>query len=216
MSRHPHATPARALCSPPTSPSAGGRGGSSAGRSSAGPDAPVASALADTLALDAALALPDLMFLYFDKMSMAASLEVRVPFLDPDLVRFCTDLPDSRKVWLGRRKELLKRASRGLVDEEIINKRKRGFFHSALGAWLRVHRDTLLSDTLLDPRALARGQYDPAAVRTPSQPPGSRRQEERPAAPVPHAAGRVGSSCSSMAMARRSTRRRSWHLPRSP
>lgn len=122
--------------------------------------------LGETLALDRSLGLVDNMLLYFDKMSMAASLEVRVPFLDPDLVRFCTDLPDSRKVWLGRRKELLKRASRGLVDEEIINKRKRGFFHSALGAWLRVHRDTLLSDTLLDPRALARGQYDPAAVRT--------------------------------------------------
>jgi asparagine synthase (glutamine-hydrolysing) len=121
--------------------------------------------LGETLALDTRLALVDNMLLYFDKMSMAASLEVRVPFLNTELVSFCTQLPDSRKVWLGRRKELLKRASGGLVDKEIINKRKRGFFHAALGAWLRVHRDTLLSDTLLDPRALARGQYDPAAVR---------------------------------------------------
>jgi asparagine synthase (glutamine-hydrolysing) len=121
--------------------------------------------LGETLALDSRLALVDNMLLYFDKMSMAASLEVRVPFLDTELVRFCNQLPDSRKVWMGRRKELLKRASRGLVDAQIINKRKRGFFHAALGAWLRVHRDTLLSDTLLDPRALARGQYDPAAVR---------------------------------------------------
>ncbi len=123
-------------------------------------------ALAQTLALDTRMALVDNMLLYFDKMSMAASLEVRVPFLDPTLVRFCTELPDSRKVWWGRRKELLKRASGGLVDAEIINKRKRGFFHSALGAWLRVHSDALLSDTLLDPRALARGQYDATAVRT--------------------------------------------------
>jgi asparagine synthase (glutamine-hydrolysing) len=122
-------------------------------------------ALAQTLALDTRMALVDNMLLYFDKMSMAASLEVRVPFLDPALVRFCTALPDSRKVWVGRRKELLKRASHGLVDAEIINKRKRGFFHSALGAWLRVHSDALLSDTLLDPRALARGQYDATAVR---------------------------------------------------
>jgi asparagine synthase (glutamine-hydrolysing) len=121
--------------------------------------------LGETLALDTRLALVDNMLLYFDKMSMAASLEVRVPFLDTELVNFCTQLPDSRKVWLGRRKELLKRASSGLVEEQIINKRKRGFFHAALGAWLRVHRDTLLSDTLLDPRARARGQYDPAAVR---------------------------------------------------
>ncbi len=122
-------------------------------------------ALAQTLALDTRMALVDNMLLYFDKMSMAASLEVRVPFLDPALVRFCTELPDHRKVWWGRRKELLKRASAGLVDAEIINKRKRGFFHSALGAWLRVHSDALLSDTLLDPHALARGQYDATAVR---------------------------------------------------
>jgi asparagine synthase (glutamine-hydrolysing) len=122
-------------------------------------------ALAQTLALDTRMALVDNMFLYFDKMSMAASLEVRVPFLDTELVRFCGELPDSRKVWMGRRKELLKRASRGLVDDAIINKRKRGFFHAALGAWLRVHRDTLLSETLLDERALARGQYDAPTVR---------------------------------------------------
>jgi len=121
--------------------------------------------LGETLALDTRLALVDNMLLYFDKMSMAASLEVRVPFLDTELVDFCYQLPDSRKVWLGRRKELLKRASRGLVDEAIVKKPKRGFFHAALGAWLRVHRDSLLSDTLLDPRALARDQYEPRAVR---------------------------------------------------
>ncbi len=120
--------------------------------------------LGQTLALDMRLALADNMLLYFDKMSMASSLEVRVPFLDTQLVGFCMQLPDSRKVWLGRRKELLKRASRGLVDEAIIGKRKRGFFHSALGAWLQVHRDALLTETLRDPRALARGQYDRRAV----------------------------------------------------
>ncbi len=121
--------------------------------------------LGETLALDTRLALVNNMLLYFDKASMAASLEVRVPFLDTDLVRFCAQLPDSRKVWRGRRKELLKRASAGLVNAEIIAKRKRGFFHAALGSWLRVHRDALLTDTLLDPRALAREQYDPVAVR---------------------------------------------------
>ena len=121
-------------------------------------------ALAQTLGMDLRLALVDNMLLYFDKMSMAASLEVRVPFLDTGLVGFCAQLPDSRKVWMGRRKELLKRASRGLVDDAIIDKKKRGFFHSALGAWLRVHRDALLAETLRDPRALARGQYDQAAV----------------------------------------------------
>ena len=106
------------------------------------------------------------MLLYFDKMSMAASLEARVPFLDPDLVRFCAHLPAHRKVWFGRRKELLKRASLGLVDPSIIRKPKRGFFHAALGSWLEVHRDALVAETLLDGRARARGQYDEAAIRS--------------------------------------------------
>jgi asparagine synthase (glutamine-hydrolysing) len=123
------------------------------------------SILSETLYLDSRLALVDNMLLYFDKMSMAASLEVRVPFLDHDLVAFCTALPDSRRVWRLRRKELLKRASRGLVDDEIIKKKKRGFFHSALGAWLRAHGDDLFADVLLDARARDRGQFQPDAVR---------------------------------------------------
>ena len=52
----------------------------------------------ETLHLDTRLALVDNMLLYFDKMSMATSLEVRVPFMDHDVVSFCSQLPDSRKV----------------------------------------------------------------------------------------------------------------------
>jgi asparagine synthase (glutamine-hydrolysing) len=122
------------------------------------------SALGETLHLDRRLALVDNMLLYFDKMSMAASLEARVPFMDHDVVAFCAHLPDSRSVYRNRRKELLKRASRGLVEDAIIDKTKRGFFHSALGAWLHVHRDALVRETLLDGRALARGQYRPQAL----------------------------------------------------
>ena len=95
------------------------------------------SILTQTLYLDSRLALVDNMLLYFDKMSMATSLEVRVPFLDHDVVSFCLALPDSRKVRRGNRKELLKRVSRGLVADEIVDKRKRGFFRSALGTWLQ-------------------------------------------------------------------------------
>ena len=136
-----------------------------------------------------ALALVDNMLLYFDKMSMATSLEVRVPFMDHELVEFCTRLPDSRRVYHGRRKEILKRASRGLVEDAIIDKPKRGFFHSALGAWLGVHRDALVRETLLDGRALARGQYRADAVERPD-PRGGRRggQEEQPAPVLPAAA----------------------------
>ncbi|HSS42845.1 MAG TPA: asparagine synthase (glutamine-hydrolyzing) [Solirubrobacterales bacterium] len=117
------------------------------------------SALTQTLYLDSRLALVDNMLLYFDKMSMATSLEVRVPFMDHDLVSFCFALPDNRKVRRGNRKELLKRVSRGLIDDEIIDKRKRGFFRSALGSWLRAQQGGLLEQTLLDPRTDERGLY---------------------------------------------------------
>ena len=123
------------------------------------------SVLAETLYLDSRLALVDNMLLYFDKVSMATSLEVRVPFLDHDVVSFCSALPDSRRVWLLRRKELLKRASRGLVDEEILKKKKQAFFHGALGAWLRAHGDGLFREVLLDARARERGQFREDAVR---------------------------------------------------
>jgi asparagine synthase (glutamine-hydrolysing) len=85
--------------------------------------------------------------------------------MDHDVVAFCAHLPDDRYIRNGRRKALLKHASRGLVDDAIIDKPKRGFFHSALGAWLRVHREELVRETLLDGRALERGQYRPEALQ---------------------------------------------------
>lgn len=123
------------------------------------------SALTQTLYLDTRLALVDKLLLYFDKMSMATSLEVRVPFMDHDVVSFCLALPDSRKVRLGNRKELLKRVARGLVDDEIVDRRKRGFFRSALGAWLNAQQDGVLAETLLDPRTADRGLFREAEVK---------------------------------------------------
>ena len=127
---------------------------------------PVAlSPLGETLFLDGRLALVDNMHLYVDKMSMAASLEVRVPFMDHDVVSFCSRLPDSRRVWHLHRKELLKRASAGLVGDSTIAKRKQGFFHTALSSWLTVHRDGFVRDSLLDAQATGRGLYRDEAVR---------------------------------------------------
>lgn len=123
------------------------------------------SILSEVLDLDTKLALVDLMFMYFDKMSMASSLEVRVPFTDHDLVAFCTALPDSRKVWKGRQKELLRRASVGLVDDDIIAKKKRAFFVGASGAWITANRANIIHETLLDERSLGRGLFQPAELQ---------------------------------------------------
>ncbi len=121
------------------------------------------SVLGETLHLDTKLALVDLMFLYFDKMSMATSLEIRVPFADHDVVSFCMSLPDDRRIARGRRKEILRRVSRGLLDDETIDKKKRAFFRSASSTWLRSN-ERVVQEVLLDERASARGIFAPGAV----------------------------------------------------
>ena len=122
------------------------------------------SVLRETLYLDTRLALVDLMFLYFDKMSMATSLEIRVPFADHDVVSFCMSLPDDRRITRGRRKEILRRVSRGLLDDATIDKKKRAFFRSASSTWLQANRGGIVEDSLLDERARARGIFNPGAV----------------------------------------------------
>ncbi len=124
------------------------------------------SVLRETLYLDTKLALVDLMFLYFDKMSMATSLEVRVPFADHDVVAFCMALPDDRRITRGRRKEILRRVSRGLLDDATIDKKKRGFFRAASSTWLNTHRDGIVRETLLDQRARDRGIFVPGTVES--------------------------------------------------
>ena len=97
------------------------------------PDHPLLS----TLYIDAQLALPDAMLHYFDQMSMAHSLEVRVPFLDRRVVEFCAKLPAHLKVRRLNTKFVLKHAARGLVPDRIVRKPKVGFFRGATDAWLR-------------------------------------------------------------------------------
>jgi asparagine synthase (glutamine-hydrolysing) len=136
------------------------------------------SVLRQTLLMDMNLALVDLMFLYFDKMSMAASLEVRVPFADHRLVEFSMGLPDSRRIVHGRGKEILRRVSRGLLDDATIDKKKRAFFRAASSTWLQTHRD-IVENVLLDERTRRRGIFAaPALERLIAGSPGAGRAGE--------------------------------------
>jgi asparagine synthase (glutamine-hydrolysing) len=101
---------------------------------------------------DATLGLVDDMLHYFDRTSMAYSLEVRVPFLDHRVVEFCAGVPASSKVRGKETKHLLRMAARGLVPDHIIDKPKIGFFNGAVGSWLD-RQMTALSGVLLDPGA---------------------------------------------------------------
>src|SRR3974390_3175548 len=71
--------------------------------------------------------LPDELLMYGDKLSMAHSLEVRVPYLDKEVVEYGERLPASSKVWPGRGKWGHKEVSRAFLPPAILRRKKRGF-----------------------------------------------------------------------------------------
>src|SRR4051812_21215477 len=100
-----------------------------------------------------------------DRASMAASLELRAPYLDTAVVEFAARLPWRLKMSLTRTKVILKRALRGVVPEEILRRPKKGF-GIPVAAWIRGPLRPLFED-LLSERALREGGvFDPKPVRT--------------------------------------------------
>jgi asparagine synthase (glutamine-hydrolysing) len=112
------------------------------------PDDPLPAALY----LDARLGLVDDMLHYFDRASMAHSLEVRVPFLDHEVVELCAGIPPGLKVRRLTTKYVLKHAARGIVPDRVIDKPKIGFFKPAVDSWFRSQADGAIADYLLDPK----------------------------------------------------------------
>ncbi len=84
---------------------------------------------------DLQLRLPELMLMRVDKMSMAASVECRVPFLDHKFVELAMSIPQALKTKDGVLKSVLKKAVRGLVPDELIDRKKQGF-HAPVAEWL--------------------------------------------------------------------------------
>jgi asparagine synthase (glutamine-hydrolysing) len=118
-----------------------------------------------TLYVDAQLALPADMLHYFDRMSMAHSLEVRVPFLDHHVVEHCSTISPQLKVRRLNRKFILKHAARGVVPDRVIDKRKLGFFRSATDIWLRSQIEGRAASYLLAERPRFADFLDAGAVR---------------------------------------------------
>lgn len=115
---------------------------------------------------DGRLGLVDDMLHYFDRTSMAHSLEVRVPFLDHKLVEFCATIPPGMKVHRGTTKHILRNAARGIVPDEIIDKPKIGFFNGAVGSWFRTQAEGPAVDRLLDPGAATAGMLNRSMVES--------------------------------------------------
>jgi len=99
-----------------------------------------------------------------DQMSMAASIESRVPFLDHKLVEFAARMPESMKVRGMTTKYVLRRIMSGVLPPEILSRRKMGF-PVPIGAWLRGPYRHVLDEFVLGHRALARGLFDEEALK---------------------------------------------------
>jgi asparagine synthase (glutamine-hydrolysing) len=96
-------------------------------------------------------------------MSMAASLESRVPFLDHKLVEFATALPARLKLRGFKTKWILREAVRGILPAEILTRKKMGF-PVPFGLWMRNEWQGVARDVLLDKRTRERGIIEPGAV----------------------------------------------------
>ncbi|HEV3477925.1 MAG TPA: asparagine synthase (glutamine-hydrolyzing) [Gaiellaceae bacterium] len=121
--------------------------------------------LTATLYIDGQLALVDDMLHYFDRASMAHSLEVRVPFLDHELVEYSARIPPHLKVRGIKTKNVLKHAARPFLPESIVDKRKIGFFAAAVGGWFREQTRVQVKDYLLDNTMASSEFLDQAFVR---------------------------------------------------
>ncbi len=98
-----------------------------------------------------------------DQMSMAASIESRVPFIDHELVEFSARLPDEWKLSGLTTKRVLREAMKGLLPESILNRPKMGF-PVPFSKWTRGAWNPIVRDVLLDRRSRERGIIDPVAV----------------------------------------------------
>ncbi len=100
-----------------------------------------------------------------DQMSMAASLESRVPFLDHKLVEFTSSLPERLKLRGWTTKYVLRKSMKDVLPEAILSRPKMGF-PVPIGAWFRGEYSSVIDEYVLSERALARGLFEPDFVRS--------------------------------------------------
>ena len=113
--------------------------------------------------LDAGAQLPECLLLLTDKLTMACSIECRVPFLDTRLSEMAAQIPARHKLPDGRLKGVLKDALRGILPDDVIDRRKRGF-GAPVGAWFKRELTGLRGHLLSRQTVGSRGFVDPDAV----------------------------------------------------
>lgn len=116
------------------------------------------------LILEQRFFLTDHNLIYTDRMSMAAGVEVRVPFLDEDLIAFAATIPDRFKQRFGVGKWILKKAMEPYLPKDILYRPKTGF-GAPLRSWIRGPLQTYVDDILSIKRLTQRNIFDASAVR---------------------------------------------------
>ena len=110
------------------------------------------------LYVDTKTSLPDDLLLKADKMTMANSLELRVPLLDHKMLEFAASLPESLKVHGATTKYIAKEALAERVPREILHRKKAGF-PVPYATWLRRELKDWVREVILDPQAISRGYF---------------------------------------------------------
>jgi asparagine synthase (glutamine-hydrolysing) len=103
-------------------------------------------------------------FLYTDKSSMAVSLEVRVPFMDVELLRLCARIPEHHQLKGQTTKYLLKKAMERYLPRDILHRSKTGF-GPPLRTWVAADLDHVTDELLAPSRIRSRGFFDPIAIQ---------------------------------------------------
>ena len=121
------------------------------------------STLDQMLYVDTKTWLPDDLLIKADKMTMANSIELRVPLLDHKVLEFAASLPDNFKVRGLTTKYIAKKALGPLVPKEILRRKKVGF-PVPYASWMRTDLKGWLRDILLDRQTLSRGYFEKSGV----------------------------------------------------
>ncbi len=120
---------------------------------------PASDFLARMTYLELKLRLPELLLMRVDKITMATSLEARVPFLDHHLVEYASNVPRELKVEGASGKHILKRALEGILPHDVLYRPKRGF-GAPIKEWFRSSSNDLLDAHLLNSRIRRRNFFD--------------------------------------------------------
>jgi asparagine synthase (glutamine-hydrolysing) len=109
--------------------------------------------------------LPDELLMYADKLSMAHGLEVRVPFLDKEVVEYAERLPSSLKVRNGSGKWLHRQVCQAFLPATIMKRKKRGFGVNVVDDWFRGTARKKMEEILLDKESHIYNYLRPVAIK---------------------------------------------------